>query len=124
MTLKEWLERNGRQHAWLARTLGVTQQTVYNYVHGRSTPRPRTRMLIEILSGGDVTESDWPGVRATGPTHLDYDRPGGLRPARPLRVRSGRRADQITGPATRRHEYAGSGLPRAPRPVPAAEEWY
>lgn len=58
MRLSEWLSERG-DNRWLARELGVTEQTVSRWKSGVHVPRGKDIRQILILSKGKVTASDF-----------------------------------------------------------------
>ena len=59
MTLKDWLEQDGRTQAWIVRHTGTSRSVVHDWVHGRKIPTPDKQAMIELLSGGAVGPADW-----------------------------------------------------------------
>ena len=67
MTLSERLAKTGQTPKAFAAAAGVSFQTLYRYLDGSRTPRPKMQRRIAELTGGDVQPNDWvsvPGVSA------------------------------------------------------------
>ena len=58
MSIREWLARIGKDTAWLAAELGVTERSVRRWINGRYCPGVTRLLQIERLSGGKVTPAD------------------------------------------------------------------
>jgi DNA-binding transcriptional regulator YdaS (Cro superfamily) len=59
MTLREWLDREGRgAQRRLRRTLGLAHSSLSRIVRGHSVPSLRTALAIERATDGAVTVAD------------------------------------------------------------------
>lgn len=47
--LKYWIEKEGRTNKWIARELGVTQETVSRWINNKSQPSVETLFAIADL---------------------------------------------------------------------------
>ena len=56
--LIEWLERNERSAAWLARRLDVSRETVSAWLSGEFSPSAARAAQIEEITGGAVRAED------------------------------------------------------------------
>lgn len=59
MTLAEWMERNERNAAWLARKLTVSHPTARRLIAGKTIPRPALMRQIVDLTDGSVGPNDF-----------------------------------------------------------------
>lgn len=57
--LKRILESEGRSQSWLARTLGVSRNSVQTWVHGIYLPQEATRDEICRILGRTAEELGW-----------------------------------------------------------------
>ena len=53
------MTENDRGATWLAQRLGVTRQTVYNWINGIHTPNANERTGIYEITGIPVTWNGW-----------------------------------------------------------------
>jgi hypothetical protein len=60
MKLNEWLMKERRTAKWLAQEIGNCSQTIYLWRCGKRAPPLGMQRLIKSITGGEVTEADWP----------------------------------------------------------------
>lgn len=58
MLLKDYISENQIDIAKFSRMLGVTRQTVYNWMSGLNVPTLINYLTIKSISGGKVTSED------------------------------------------------------------------
>lgn len=58
MDLKDYLETEGIENKDFAVMVGVTRNTVTNWIHWHSMPHPKTIKRIEQVTNGKVTFKD------------------------------------------------------------------
>ena len=61
MSLKEWIESEGRRVDWLAGELECRPSTIWRWTTGRSKPSLHFRRSIERITDGAVPLSAWAG---------------------------------------------------------------
>lgn len=54
LTLKQWMEKDGRSAKQLADTLGVTVRAINHWLLGTRIPRPKQLSKINAISNGKV----------------------------------------------------------------------
>ena len=59
MTLAEYLSEHGLSPAEFAKLIGVTDESVRRYAHGRRYPRPAIMRRIVTATGGAVGPQDF-----------------------------------------------------------------
>lgn len=59
MKFRTWAARNRRKVADIAGEIGVHRTTVYNWLDGKSMPRPKELLAIEKMTKGLVTPRDF-----------------------------------------------------------------
>lgn len=69
MTLRDWMDQNGRDELWLADMVGEPVAEVRSWLSGRLMPNPVQRQHVSHVTKGQV---DWTGTlavlaRGTGP---------------------------------------------------------
>ena len=63
MTLQEWIKETGRRQNWVAKQLGVKDETLSRWVNGKTRPRTATQKLVERFTDGAVVVGvDWPST--------------------------------------------------------------
>jgi len=58
MLIKEYLEERGMSTAEFSRRVGITPQTMYNFMRGKCEPRLSTAMRIVELGEGKIKYED------------------------------------------------------------------
>lgn len=57
--LASWLHANGVSNSQLARTLGVTANSVSLWINEGRIPKPHTLAAIAVATRGAITAADW-----------------------------------------------------------------
>lgn len=60
MTLRTWMEENGKSESDIEKATGISQESVSRYLSGKRLPKYEHRELIRRATHGKVADSDWP----------------------------------------------------------------
>ncbi len=59
MKLKNYLQENGIKATFFAKRVGVSQPTLYTWLHGEHSPNIKFAHKIEQITKGEVKLKDW-----------------------------------------------------------------
>ena len=59
MKLQDYIKQNGLRKDWFARKVGVTPQTLHNWLTGQAEPSTTNKRKVYSVTGGNVTPNDF-----------------------------------------------------------------